>query len=276
MAGPHGITKVGDKTFFISSNGRVFLLDALRPDVDPRNADLTTQLNLTEFIKQNVDANRLNHARLIYDERRNEMSYYYTSKGGTINDSAIIFDFNDVEIGVKASTEDRGEFFEAAWPRIGTDGFVEILVGGIDGLIYRTNAANRNIGGSAAYVGELQYPDTDLRFLNPDLEGADKRFDLIELAILPTGNYDLSIEIIIDGQSLKTITINLGSEGSVFDSAIFDTDKFGGQTIIKHRVPIDACGNQIGLRMFNSGLNQNFQIANVRLYFKPIVQGYES
>lgn len=275
MAGPHAVAKVGNDVLFISSNGRLYSLTALRPDVDPSDADITARLNLTEFIKANVNAERLDHARLVYDEIRKEVWYIYTSKDGTVNDSALVFDINDLSTP-KPAVEDRGNFFEAAWPRIDANGFTEILVGGEDGNVYRTNSPNRNIGGTDAYVAEFQYPDTDFEFVSRELGGREKRFDFLEVTVVPTGNYDLGFEILVDGDSKKTVTVNLGEGDSVFDTGVFDTAKFGGQTVVKHRVEIDACGNQLGLRGFNSGLNQDFSISNIRIYFRPLGNTYEA
>lgn len=278
MAGPNAITKVGNDVLFVSSNGRLYSLTALRPDVDPTDADITAKLNLTEFIKQKVNANKLAHARLVYDEIRKEVWYIFTSKDGTINDSALIIDVNDIN-RPRIAFEDRGEFFEAAWPRIATNGFTELFSGGIGGNVYRLNVASRSVAATTAYTSEFQYPDTDFNFLSPRLAGVEKRYDFLEVTVIPSGNFDMSFQIFIDGQPLKTVTINLGDTGAVFGpsagAGVFDTSTFGGQTIVKHRVEIDACGNQIGIRGAGSGLNEDFAIANIKIYFKPLGNTFE-
>lgn len=282
MAGPHAICKIGHLTWFISSNGRLYILEALRPDVDPLNADMTAKLRLTEFIKQNVNANKLKFARLVYDEFRRELLYIYTSKNGTTNDSVIVLDLLE-EDNPKVATDDRGAYYHSVWRRIGTDGFTEILCAGADGLVRRMNDPNRSIDLTDAYFSELRYPDTDFDFVPRNvykpvpIGSVQKRFDMLEITVLPTGNFDMSAEFIVDGVSTKTETFNLGAaQNSEFDSAIFDTATFGGQTVYKHRIPIEATGNQLGIRLYNSGLNEDFSIVNLRVYFQTQGQNYET
>jgi len=276
MSGPFGVCKVGPEVLFISSNGRIYSLNALRPDVDPREADITAKLNLTDFIKQNVDASKLNFARLIYDETRKELVYFYTSKDGTINDSSIVFDLNDDEVGLKAATDDRGEYFSAVWPRIGSDSFVEIITAGVNGFAYVMNSPARNIGGTLAYMGEFEYAPNDLGVKADALAGSQKRLDMIEITIVPTGDYFINCDIIIDGATVKTLQLSLGSAEAVFDDAEFDIDEFGGNVLLKHKVPIDTFGDHISVRFWNDGLNEDFNISNIRVFFRALGPNYES
>lgn len=283
MAGPHGVCKVDQETYFITSNGRLMSLTALVNGVDPENADLTRQLRLTTFIKDNVNATMLKFARLVYDESRRELHYIYTSKNGTTNDSALVFDIN--EDGVpKVATEDRGKYFHAVWPRIGADGFVEFLAAGDSGgFVRRLNSPNRSIDATVPYTVEFQYADSDLDFVprnvyKPVSVGSlQKRFDLMEITVIPTGVATTTLEFIIDGESRKTVSVDLGDVGSdTFDTAVFDTAIFGGQTVFKHRVPIECNGNQFSVRVANSGLNEDIAIVNLKVYFQLQGQNYEA
>jgi len=275
VAGPGCVAKVQDNVFFISSNGRLYLLNALRPDVDPRNADITTQLNLTSFIQEFVNINRLDRARLVYDEFRNELLYCFSSRDSDVNDSILIFDFNDPQAIIKASTDDRGRFWEGVWPRVGVDGFVDILSGGEGGLVYENNALVRNIN-NEAYTSEFAYAETDFSDINPDIGRVEKNYDFLEIEILPTGNFEMTFDISIDGENRISQGVSFEGADSSFDNAIFDSDEFSGRNTIKRRVEIGACGNKIGIGGFNSGLNQNFQIVNIRVYYRILGDVYES
>lgn len=284
IAGPHAICKVDKDVFFISSNGRLYSLTMLTQGVDPENADLIKNAKLQQFIKDNVDATKIQHTRLIYDELRKELHYIFTSKNGSTNDSALVFDFNVApKEEVKVAYEDRGEYFNAVWKRIGVDGFGELLAAGSDGYVRRLNSPNRSIDGTVPYMSELQYADTDFDWMPKtyptykSMGNLQKRFDMLEIVVLPTGNYDMSCEFIIDGRSVKTVDFNLGAPSdSDFDSAAFDVGIFGGQTVYKHRIPIDAVGNQFSIRLFNSSANEDFAIVNLRVYFKEQGQNYET
>ncbi len=270
MAGPLGIAKAGEDIFFISSTGRLYSMRALRPDIDLKDADITALLNLEQYVKDNVDLTRLASAQLHYDESRKELWYCYTSKDDNHNDAAIIFDVSEPG-NPRVAIEDRGPFFEAMFTRRESDGSLETFVAGEGGLVYRANQVSRNVGGSS-YVSEFQYPDTDLKFASTretgDIANKLKRFDWLEISVTPTGDYDISFEIIIDGKSTQTVTINLGAAAGIFDTGVFGTAKFGGQDITTHKVKIGGIGTRIGLRGSNSGLNQDFSISNIRLFFQ--------
>lgn len=275
-AGPHCVTKVDGTVFFISPNGRVYALNAMRPDISPEQGDVTANLNLIDFITRNVDASRLNHARLIYDEVRKEMWYIYTSKEGTLNDSAIVFDFS--ESGkIKASTdENRGEVFEAAWLKEDDDGFRELLVGGEGGVVYRANASERSIGASGSYRGELRYPDTDLSFVSNSLKGQIKRFDFLEVTSLPAGTANLKYDVFIDGRLAKSGTIALDSGGAKFNQVQFNNAIFGGNNLTSSKIELDLWGNRIGLRFYNVASGENFSLANVIIHGKLKGEYYET
>lgn len=275
MAGPLGICRVANDVFFISSTGRIYSLSALSEGGNPQDADLTAKYNLGEWIRQRVNPSRLKWSRLFYDEIRNELWYTYTSTDGTVNDEALVFDLNEPGL-LKVASEDRGEFFNAAFSRISSTSTVEWIVGGGDGLLRRLNSANRSVDATEAYTADVRTPDMDFSFADPSLAGVAKRFDSLEITLVPTGDYDLSIDFVVDGLSKISKTINLGSAGSVFDSGVFDTAIFGGQEVIKHKVTIGAIGNQLAIRLYNSGTNENFQIVNLRVYFKPLGNNYEA
>jgi hypothetical protein len=275
-AGPNCIAKVGNDLWFISGNGRLYSVQALRPDTDPLDADITAKLNLKTFIEENVDATKLKFARLIYDEARREIWYVYSSQAGTgINDSVLIIDLNEPGV-LKTAVDDRGEYFQAVWKRVASTGFNEILVAGVGGLVYRANAISRSIGGTTAYTSELKTIDTDFRFVDPVIGSREKRYDFLEISILPTGNYTLGIDVYIDGMFKKSINISAGDSSAAFDSATFDTSTFAGQLIIKHKVPLDLVGNIISLRLINSDLNADFAIINLRIHYVPQNVNYEA
>ena len=275
VAGPRAVTKINQDMWFISSQGRIYSAVTLRPDIDPKLADITNQLNLTSFIKDNVDLSRIEWAILEYDKLRHELRSMYTSIGSnTVNNAAIIFTFSDQNT-IKVSTDNRASFYNAAWSRINTLGEQELLVAGSGGKVYICNHENRSIDGEP-FIGEYSHPATDFSYLDPQLSQIEKRFDFLEFMILPTGNYDMSIDVTVDGVFRQTLSVNLGSDAaSVFDEAIFDSSTFAGRNFLPHRVEINAVGTQISFRCYNAVTNEDFAIANMRVIFQPLGAKFE-
>lgn len=269
-AGPHCVAKRGSEIYFISSEGMLYSLNALRPDVDPVEADLTAQLNLTEFINQRVDKTRLEWCRLIYDEARKELRYIYTPKGATLNSECLIFDFRDLQSGVKVYIENFGEVYNGAWVYRDSDNEKSLLVAGEGGRIYQTGSLNKSIGGAIGYTSELRYPYTDYAWVDPQLGGLEKVLDWIEFDIIPTGDFTLNVDIFADGRLVSTQTVTLGNAPARFDTAEFDVDRFAGLNAETRRLKVGVRGKMIafGLRIFNP--NEDFKIVKIRQGIKPL------
>lgn len=282
VAGPHCVTKVGTDVWFVSSTGRIYSLGALRPDIDLQDADISAQFNIADYIDLYCDQSKLKFARLVYDEARKELIYSFTSKDGVINDRAIIINlkYETPRISIEdRRTQTSGvyySYFHAIWPYITSDGSRSFYSAGNTGKIYKLNQSSRAVDGSA-FTAEFQTIDTDLGQSSPELAGLNKHFQFLELTISGTGSYNLSCDAYINGLIAKSINIDMGSAGSVFGSGVFGSATFGGgSTLIKRRIPLDVIGQSLSLKFYNSGLNEDFAISNIRLYYRPLGQQYEA
>lgn len=277
MVGPFGVTKVGNDVWFISTTGRIYSLLALSQTEDPSDADITRQLQLSDYITSDVDLTRLKWARLVYNESRKELWYIYTSKDADTNDHALVFDLNDPQ-RIKVSQETRGQYFNATWTRVNsTNGDIQLLTAGAGtGKVYTLDDSNYVIDTNTAYTGEFWYPETDFGFVSPELGAKVKHFQSLEIYVLPTGDYDMTFEFFIDGVSYKTETVNLGSSGAVFGEAVFDTDTFGGQNAVPKKITINGTGRQLSIKGYNGGENENFKIVKLAVSLTPLGDIYEA
>ena len=268
MAGPHAVTKIGSDVVFVSSNGRLYSLQALRPDIDPIDADITSRLNLGPFIDEFVDLGKLASATLVFDENRKELTYAFTSKNSDTNDMALVFDLNEPG-NIKAAIDDRGEVLNCLWRRIDENGASVVMSGGNDGKIYELNAVGNSIDG-VAFETELQTISTDLGYTDSRLEGRIKRFDQLEINYIPEGSADLDIEVIVDGRVVFSSTISLVGDGATFDGAAFGEAVFAGQESLIRRFDLDACGNEISIRVTANGVDEDFIITQFKIYYRPL------
>lgn len=281
-AGSKACIKVGNDIFFVSSNGRLYSLATLFNSPSTVDADVTEAFNLSDYLEQNLDRTRLDWITLSYDEKEKTLYYFFTSFSSPNgeNDKALVFKFGS-ETGTKVSIYEQGEYFNHCWAYRTGQGDYGLLVGGQGGKVYTMDSDNRNIDGED-FVSEIALPATDFRWVNSKLQGTRKRFDMIELTVVPTGSYDIQAKFTVDGDGSITRNINLGSNGSDFaefftdETPKFDTATFGGQTVIKRRVPINCWGETLQISFRHEGLNESFQLINIRLYFKAAGELYES
>jgi hypothetical protein len=268
-AGPKAVTKVGADTFFISGQGRIHQLSQVRPDIDPIFSDLTNALKLSEFIKENVDLTRIKWSTLHYDELRQELIYSFTRIGGSsINDCSIIIKFNDIEGRPPTVSIDlRGEYVNAVWGRIDSNGRHEVLCAGGDGKVLQFNASEKSIDGEA-FTAEFSHPPTDFGFLDPKLSRKEKRFDWLEIFYLPSGTAStLLIDIIVDGEYRKTLsTILDASSVSTYDFSVFDTATYAGNDYQRKLLEIDSVGTKLALKCYNNAVDEDFSIVDMNVY----------
>lgn len=275
-AGPGAVIKVGADVYFVSGNGRLYSLASLTPDSDVKDADITAALNVDGYIDDNFDKSRRKWVQLRYNEKSKELYYFFTSfsSQNEVNDKCLVFNLNTPGV-VKISKYEQGEYFNAAWRYIDSSNDEALLVAGYGGKAFNIDSENRSVDGGA-FTATIETPETDLRWVNQGLQGRTKRFDYLELTVVPSGAYDITATFIIDGKDAITRTIDLSDSVAAYDAAVYDTDTYGGTRVIKKRIPINAWGETIAINLTNSGLNEEFKLVNMRLYFKPTGQLYES
>lgn len=273
LGGPGLLTKVGSDIMFVSATGRLFSISAARPDIDPIQADITEILNLSDFLDQNIDFAKLKFGRLLWDPFRQELHFCFTSRGSsTNNNKVLVFDMSQSN-NPKASVDDRG--LAATWLKQEQGQNTKVLTAGADGFVYLQGSANKSIDG-IAYTSVFEYPETDLSPFSETLGGVKKRFDWLEIYYVPSGTYELKVDVTVNSENTKTLQFDMSDEGDVFDDAIFDEAIFGGQSFFRRKQRIGMIGHTIQLRGYNSGVNEDFEIIKIVLHFKPLTEEYEA
>lgn len=280
MAGPLGITKVGSLgTWLIGSDGHIYSLESIyNPDTDLKDGSITFKLNLGSWIRNNVSLSKLKHAKLIWDSNRQEVTAYYTSVTSSgLNDLALVINLQDPSTP-RVSIEHRGEYFQTVFYRIESDGYLQIYCGGTGGLIYKANQPNRAVN-TTGYTGSFTLPATDFAWLNPAIAPREKLLEWIEFTIVPTGAYNLTVEVYADGVLSGTYSVTLGSAGSSLDDTSTElapatapeTDFIlGGLDPVPHKFKVAARGRRFHVKCYNSSANQDFAISEVLYYFKVL------
>lgn len=276
--GPNGLCKVNGDIWFISDQGRIHSLLQLRGDIDPSQSDLTHQLQLTEFIKRNVDLSRVKWSRLHFDPLRQEVIYSYSSIGGTgTNDQAIIIRLPSEQNPPMVSIDTRGAHYNAIWSRRESSSRAhEVLCAGEDGVVAQFNAEDRNVLGDP-FDAVYSHPATDFSYLDPRLASVEKAFKFLQLQILPTGvSSDLTIDIIVDGVYRRSETITLSSGvASTYGSAIYGTSTYAGTDFIFKQIELDVTGSKIQFVCYNTGVDEEFSIVDMNVVFEVMDTIYE-
>ena len=272
-AGPNAVCRVGSDVWFIAANGHVYSLTAAINSEDLIDADVSADLKLTRWIEQNISLARIKSARIHYDDTLKEVHVYYTKAGGNHNNVGFIINL-EIPNKPRVSFETRGAYFEAVWRRLSSTNVMETLSGGEGGLIYRINQEGRNLNG-IAYKGEFQFPQNTLASpTSQDPEGTNtsepnKLFLWLDVSVIPTGNYNLIIDVYIDGAYTETLDVDLGTSPATFDASTWDNAVFAqAEGVLQRRIKMHGRGRSISLLCRNSGLNEDFAISEIVLHYK--------
>ena len=138
---------------------------------------------------------------------------------------------------------------------------------------YTDNIADASLGAVVpeingfhyAYRLEFQTPYMDFAQADVAQSEMNKRFEFLELTYEPTGRWDLSIDVFIDGVFIETITFQT-SHGPVLGDFTLDTERLSGRIPRSIRKPLHGIGRRISLKCYNSGYKQNCRNAKLTIY----------
>lgn len=151
-----------------------------------------------------------------------------------------------------------------------------------DGYVYMMDSPTRFVGvvpnGSTggSVVTRDYYLDVTTSYVDmgqmtqqggPEISCINKQFEQLEIEYVPTGKWDLSIDVMIDGRLRCTRTISVASSKSELDSMQLDTAIVDSECTMSTTVPIGGYGKRIALR-FYSGAQQYVKIVGARIYFR--------
>ena len=145
---------------------------------------------------------------------------------------------------------------------------------------YTDNIATASLGADCpltngfhtAYSSTFQTPHMDMSHLNPAAKETHKLWDFLEITFEPTGRWNLSAEVYIDGVYSETITFEV-SHGFVLDDFELDTNRLSDRIPRSIRKPLHGMGRRISFKFFNSGLGENVRIQGFSVYFRTGAQG---
>lgn len=126
-------------------------------------------------------------------------------------------------------------------------------------------------GFSSTYLSEFQTPHTDFGFLDGKLAQQTKVFDAIEFAFEPTGKHTISFDYFIDGLYVETKTIRL-DRGLPLGEFVLDRDRLESSAPFSVRMRLRGFGRTFSVRVYGSGLLEDFRLEKIRVYFRAANQ----
>lgn len=147
--------------------------------------------------------------------------------------------------------------------RVG-EGDYQVYTGDYAGFLWKLEQANKNDDG-AAFTASFRTPH--LHFGNPR---GSKRFVRGFLIIEPKGDYNLTVNIWVDGQVKSSTTVSMAGTGALLGSFVLGTDVLGGRTMAKKPFKLGYRGERLQLEFINSAVNQPFAVSQLLVDHIPL------
>lgn len=247
----NGVAKLGNRFIFTDGQGDTYEYDGA-----------VGLKRISERIRGTIDAS--NKARYEFVSSIFFQTDYYTSistTGSSTHDRVLVWDsFND------AWTKFKGLNANAMAVAEDSAGQDILIFGDYGGFVYKYPSGTNDAGTAIAdfYVTK--------QFIFSEQFPFAKELRLLRVFASQKGNYNLDIETRTDFESTgDTTNLSLQGETSVWGTAVFGTDKYGGQNLIIGRVELYKEGDFYQFKFSNDNADEAWEVKG----FEMFLEGHE-
>lgn len=276
---PHCVSLAFDDVLIGNEYGSITSLQAAQTFGDLLSSDLFHLLRIQEYAKNEVRADGYNNRQAVYYKGKKTVLFTFQSQASTRNDRIVSLHYRTPQ-EVMASWSDKDQP-NCLVIKKDQNGIERPAYGADDGFIYEMDTADYWVGDGSdglvqtAYSFEVQTPHMDFGELGPQVSEAQKQYDFLDVVFLPTGKFNVNIDVFVDGRLLQTINCDLscGRELGVYrlDDASVDP------TVPQSRqFPLNCSGKRISFRCYNDNAGENVKLVKLKVYCKVSVLKVDS
>lgn len=253
----------------MDESGNIYSVSATQNYGDYQRASLSRPAFITEWIRDNIRLLSIDDFHMIYDPALRAIYFFMVRQGASEIDTALVYfmdrgpldgwmihDNQVSDSGYKASC--------SALVRKAIGDNVVYTGGWDDGLVWRLQTTALNDNG-AAYAAGFKTPRFHMG--NPR---TTKAFDTGWIVTLAQGNYNLSVNIWVDGVLVGQETVSLAGNGAVYGTAVYGIDIYGGTDLIETAFPIGYHGKRLELQVFNNNVSEDFFVTLLMVDFEDL------
>jgi len=263
---PLAIIEADDDVVFMDANGSLHLVSQITDDrFGNRNLSQVGGADMDNFVRKNVNLGGLSDARAIYYVDAREIHVAMPLIGSSVNNVRLVLDLNRLDlVRFRSSSRDT---IRSMWLQQDSDSILRPTIGDSVGFVFNLDQEALNKDG-AGYTSTFQSPHIDFSDLDPTFGTRRKEGRFLELVVEPVGNWDLSVDILWDGEITETVQFNMGQTGGALGSFVFGTDVLAGDQVLNKKRRITGGGRRFGIQGRQSGVDQGFSIARFFLHFQ--------
>lgn len=227
------------------------------------------------FANQEISASSFGERQAILYDSKQQAMFTFRSRTSSYNDRICVISVRDPQNPmITWNTKDQPNCLDTLRDDTGID---KPCYGANDGYLYLMDQPDRWVGTSdttvrTGYEFQIQTAHIDFGEQDATLSEQVKNYDFFEIGFIPTGKWNVSVDIFIDGLYHRTVPIELSGR-SELDQFILGENRLDDGVTWSRMGDIAGSGRRIGFRLSNSGVGQNVKIAKIRVYFS--VSGQE-
>lgn len=183
--------------------------------------------------------------------------------GGAVNTFTVGLDFhNPSSVQAFLSRRDTGEALG-----IYTDPTTQkqyVAYGDDNGFLWRTETETFDKDGQAY---SSYYETDDVEFYGRGNRRAN--FKELEVEFDQSGVWNLSVDVIVDGNLRETLNLSLQGAGAVLGAFILGTDVLGLQSLQNVKARLHGDGRRMRLKGYNNAVGESFRIVSHTIKHSP-------
>lgn len=245
---PDSVDNIGNDFIFTDGNGDTYLYDG----------GIKLRL-VSSKIQGTLDAanfNRFQYLRsTVFDK-----DYYYSLSTAANSTHNRVMVFDTVNLAWTKFTGMSANSLAVAKDDVGED---MLVFGDYAGFVNNYPDTSADAGGAI----DFQYLTKQFHW--PELP-INKTFRVLNVFSQQQGNYNLDVEVRADFESSgSTQSVNLLGSSSLWDTAVYDVDRWGGENLIVGRIEYDKEGQFFQINFTNDNLSEPVQIDGFMPYIEP-------
>lgn len=253
----------------MTEDGTIYSVTAAQFSGDFKQATLTRQAFIDEWIRSNIRLLSIDDFHAVYDPVLRCVYFFLVRQGQIIVDTALTYfiDRGPEEGWIIKDNQASDSGFKASASTLVRKaiGDNKIYTGGWDdGFVWELETTAQNDNG-ASYASGFKTPMFHLG--DPR---TTKRFDTGWILTTTKGNFNLLVDIFVDGILIGQETISLAGVGSVYGTGIYGSAVYGGSELIEAAFDIGAEGKRLEINVFNNNVNEDFFITMLMFDFEVL------
>jgi len=264
--------KTQNDLYAMMGDGDVYSVVTAQEYGDYKAASVARPAWVHRWIQENIDLTRLDEGHSVYDPELRCVYWFLPRNGSSFVDMALVYfiDRPPAEAWMPHDNLALDSGFRATCSAFGVvpnQAFSKVLTGGPTGRMWYLNSDEAMLSDdSGAY--EAGFATAHLHQGNPR---SRKRYKYGHILSTVEGDFDLTVEIYVDGDYKTTKTVILGTGGGAYGSSLYGpTAYYGGDEYLIADFPINYIGTRLQYRIRNNNAAEDFFVSRLMTDFKEL------